>query len=152
VDEIERGLTRYSLATIPVQGYVHAAVQPKAEPFYLLCHDRVRKWPVLQAEVHGAELELRVRSPGHDQIADLALRVWTASGEAYWVRPTGELSERALVARSGLLMTDTGERQVELLRWKVPAEIVRLEARLLNPGARGETDFALAGEPAQWKR
>jgi hypothetical protein len=107
---------------------------------------------VLQLEAHGDEIRLRVRCPGPDQEADLCLHAYTASGQSYWLRPTLELSQRPVVARTGLLLTDTGERLVELLRWKVPAEIVRVDALLLNPGAQGETDFALAGESAEWKR
>ena len=152
MEEIERGLAAYSLVTVPVQGYVRAPTQPKPEPFFLLCHKRVRKWPVLQILAHGDELELHVRCPGHAQNADLCLRAFSSSGQAYSVRPTLELSKRAVVARAGLLLCDSGEREIELLRWKVPAEIVRVEARLLNPGAVGESDFALAGEPADWKR
>jgi hypothetical protein len=149
---IESALATYDLITVPVQAFVRSAIQPRPEPFFLLCHRRLQHRPVLQLDVAEGELVLHVRGASHEQLADLALRAWTRDGEPRWVRPTGALSESAAVARSGLLLCDTGERHVELLRWRIPEAVSRVEARLLNPGAQGEDGFALAGEPVDWRR
>jgi hypothetical protein len=151
-DAIERALLDYQLITVPVQGFAFGAIQPRMEPFFLLCHKRLRARPTLQLEVREGELVLHVHGAPHEELADLALRTWDARGEPCWVRPTGELSRHAVAARAGLLLADTGERRVELLRWRIPEEVARIEARLLNPGAQGETGFALVGEPVEWTR
>jgi hypothetical protein len=149
---IEHALESYELMTVQVRGYVRGPIQPRREPFFLLCHERLRNRPALQLDVRAGELVLHVRGAIHEQLADLSLRTWTRGGAAGWVRPTGEPCERAVVARSGLLLGDTGERHVELLRWRIPEEVARIEARLLNPGAQGESGFALVGNPVEWNR
>jgi len=138
--------------TVQVQSYVRGPIQPRKEPFFLLSHKRLHNRPALELEVRGGELVLHVRGTTHEQLVDLALRTWSASGTPGWVRPTGEPCDHAVAARSGLLLGDTGERHVELLRWKVPADVARVEARLLNPGSKGEDGFALVGEPVGWSR
>jgi len=152
VAAIEGLLENYDLVTVQVQSYVRGPIQPRKEPFFLLSHKRLHNRPALELEVRGGELVLHVRGTTHEQLVDLALRTWSASGTPGWVRPTGEPCDHAVAARSGLLLGDTGERHVELLRWKVPADVARVEARLLNPGSKGEDGFALVGEPVGWSR
>jgi hypothetical protein len=149
---IESALLDYELMTVPVRGYVRGVIQPRPEPFFLLGHKRLSNRPALQLDVREGELVLHVRGAGHEQLADLALRTWNADGVPGWVRPTGEACAHPVAARAGLLLADTGERHVELLRWRIPEQVVRVEARLLNPGAQGESGFALVGDPVEWRR
>jgi len=151
-EAIERELENYELMTVPVRGWVRATIQPRMDPFFLLGHKHLRNRPALQLQVVEGELVLHVWGARHEQLADLSLRTWNGDGVPGWVRPTGELCPRAVVARAGLLLGDTGERHVELLRWRFPEEVARIEARLLNPGAEGERGFALIGEAVEWKR
>lgn len=152
LEAIEAALDDYELLTVQLQGYVRGPIQPRKEPFFLLSHKRLGNRPVLQLEKQGDELELHVRGARIEQLADLSVRTWTRDGTAGWVRPTGEIAEHELVARAGLLLGDTGERHVELLRWRVPDSVVRVEARLINPRARGEAGFAGVGAAVSWTR
>ncbi len=149
---IEQALEDYELMTVPVQGYVRGPIQPRMEPFFLLCHKRLHNRPALQLDVREGELVLHVHGARAEQLADLSVRTWTRSGTPGWVRPTGETCAHAVVARSGLLLGDTGERHVEVLRWRIPEEVQRIEVRLLNPEAEGESDFALVGDALEWRR
>jgi hypothetical protein len=149
---IEKALENYELMTVPVQGYVRGPIQPGMEPFFLLCHKRLRNRPALQLDVHEGQLVLHAHGARAEQLADLSVRTWTRSGTPGWVRPTGESSDHAVVARSGLLLGDPGERDIELLRWRVPEDVARIEVRLLNPEARGEDGFALVGDALEWTR
>ncbi len=149
---LEQAFEDYELMTVPVQGYVRGPIQPRMEPFFLLCNKRLHNRPELQLEVREGELVLHVHGGRAEQLADLSVRTWTRSGKPGWVRPTGETSEHAVVARSGLLLGDPGERHVELLRWRIPDEVARIEVRLLNPEAQGESGFALVGDALEWQR
>ncbi|MBK7642237.1 MAG: hypothetical protein IPJ19_04185 [Planctomycetes bacterium] len=152
IEAIEQAFADYSLITVPLRAFVRGPVQPRMEPFFLLCHKRLLGRPTLLLTVEHAELVLHVSGETHEQLADLSLRAWDKAGTQLWVRPTGDTCERPVVARSDLLLSDTGERHVELMRWRIPAKVTRIEARLLNPGSRGETGFALVGEPVEWSR
>lgn len=150
IQAIERALSNYELVTVPIQGYVRAPVQPKPEAFHLLRHRRNQKHPVLDLAADGRTLVIRVRDVGHDQLVDLRLCAWNRAGTARWVRPTGELSDRLVVARAGLQLFDSGQRPIELMRFAVPEEVLRVEAVLVNPGAASQDTFALASQPATW--
>jgi hypothetical protein len=149
---IERELENYDLMTVPVRGWVRATIQPRMVPFFLLGHKHLSNRPALQLDVREGQLVLHVSAVNQEQLADLSVRTWTESGSPGWVRPTGELCEHAVVARSGLLLDNTGERHVVLLRWRIPEEVTHIEARLLNPGAQGEDGFALIGGAVEWNR
>jgi len=149
---IEQALLSYELMTVPVQGYVRGPIQPGMEPFFLLCHKRLSNRPALRLDVREGELVLHAHGARAEQLADLCVRTWNQSGRPGWVRPTGETSDHAVVTRSGLVLGDTGERFVELLRWRIPEDVLRIEVRLLNPEARDESGFALVGEALEWKR
>lgn len=152
VRAIEQALGNYELITVPIQGYVRGPVQPKAEPFHLLRHRRNQKHPTLTLDVDGRTLAIRVHDVDHDQLVELRLRALNAAGTVRWIRPTGELSERPVVARSGVQLFDSGQRPIELMRWTIPDEVTRVEAVLVNPGAASDDSFSLASPAALWTR
>ena len=147
IQAIERALSNYELVTVPIQGYVRSPVQPKPEAFHLLRHRRHQKRPVLDLQLDARTLVIRVRDVGPDQIVDLRLCAWNRQGTARWVRPTGELCDRLVVARAGLQLFDSGQRPIELMRFAIPPEVSRLEAVLVNPGAASQDTFVLASQP-----
>lgn len=142
--EIERALTRYELVTVPVEDYTREGAALGRESFLLLRNARLEQRPRLVVREVDGEVRVALSSTRLPQLAELELRLIDERERAWTVRPTGELDPacRARV-RVGLLLYDSGSREIELCRVAKPAHPeglrwVNATARLLNPGSRGE--------------
>ncbi len=93
---------------------------------------------------------------GHVQLADLIISGTDPSGEVWYIGPTGRFrkSEPA-AARANLLITETGERMVQLMRQPLPVSTAQglqeLNILLLNPGERESHSWTRAAQPLRLK-
>lgn len=144
VAEIEAALSRYELITVPVEDYTSERAAIGREPFLLLRNVRLDQRPRLEVRLVGGEIRVGLRRTHTPQLAELELRLIDGRERAWTVRPEGTLDAacRARV-RVGLLLYDSGSREIELCRVALPPHPeglawVNATARLLNPGSRGE--------------
>lgn len=142
--EVERALFPYELITVPVEDYTREGAALGRESFLLLRHSRLDARPKLEIEITGDDLRVGLRQTRMPQLAELELRLVDDQDRPFTVRPTGALDPACKArARVGLSLYDSGSREVELCRVRIPAhptggKWVAATARLLNPGSRGE--------------
>ncbi len=88
------------------------------------------------AQGQDHKISVLVEHLGIFQLACLQLRLTTKAGDIYYVRPSGALSTRPVLARGELLLSPTGGRKLELMRFELPphVEANQLAAVLVNPG------------------
>lgn len=144
LEAIELALLRYELITVPIEDYTRAGESIGRESFLLLRNARLDERPRLEVSAIEGDLRVELRRARMPQLAELEIRLTDAAETAFTLRPTGELDTACKArARIGLLLYDSGEREVELCRVRLPAHPsggrwVSATARLLNPGSRGE--------------
>ncbi len=142
--EIEAALSRYELITVPVEDYTRDGLSLGRETFLLLRNSRLDERPKLEVRHQGGELRVGLRRTRMPQLAELELRLTDADERVWTVRPTGELDAACKArVRVGLLLYDSGSREIELCRVRLPAHPdggrwISATARLLNPGSLGE--------------
>jgi hypothetical protein len=146
---LEEALEAYEVITIPLR-------RPSGEN---LAHFRdhgimVRKRslglaPKLVASLEEGRLRLELEHRGHYQLGDLSVRAVRSDGTSSYLAPTGNLAEEPVLARSKLLMTETGDRRILLLEvFLGPAELKyeRLHINLLNPMSTGDAPASRISE------
>jgi len=144
VAEIEQGLAQYELITVPVEDYTREGASIGREPFLLLRHSRLDQRPKLGIQIVDDEFRVQLRQTHMPQLAELELRLTDTDGRRWTLRPTGELDPACNArVRVGLLLYDSGSREIELCRVRVPGHPdggrwSTATARLLNPGSLGE--------------
>jgi hypothetical protein len=142
--EIERVLGAYELITVPVEDYTRDGQAVGRESFLLLRNSRLDARPKLDIEAVEGEVRVGLRRTRMPQLAELELRLLDDEDRAYTLRPTGDLDPASKArVRVGLLLYDSGSREIELCRVRLPAHPagrrwVTATARLLNPGSLGE--------------
>ncbi|MBK7874991.1 MAG: hypothetical protein IPJ77_04445 [Planctomycetes bacterium] len=153
-EAIQRQLERFELVTVPVVVDSRSRTAVREEHFLLLRRRDLGLAPRVAVEREGEEFVVRIAHKTHHQLADLRVTCVDDRGRTWWMRPTGELTERGPVsARRELLLYDTGTRRVDALRARVPelaegARVVEVRAWLVNPDAREDQSFAVVGETA----
>jgi hypothetical protein len=105
--------------------------------------ERLEARPRLAMTTSDGELRVAVRRARMPQLAELEVRLQDETERSWTLRPSGVLdaSSRAR-ARLGILLFDSGSREIELYRAPLPAHPaggrwMRATARLLNPGSAG---------------
>ncbi len=141
---IETALERYELITVPIEDYTREGGSIGREPFRLLRNTKLGARPRLDVRIVGGDLRVGLQRTRMPQLAELELRLIDADDRSFTLRPNGELDASCVArARIGLLLYDSGSREVELCRMAIPAHPsggrwASATARLLNPGSRGE--------------
>ena len=100
----------------------------------------------------GDSVRVLVHHKTHAQLVELRLTLRDERDRVWHVRPTGEIATEEVSARSGILLTNTGERVIELMRCPLPsamagARAAELRAVLVNPESTGEDEFAIVAAP-----
>ena len=150
-------LGKYELVTVPVVG--ERDPRPVGGwPMHLLRHRDLGLAPRVELTREGDIVVAHVRTPegGHLQLVHLELTVNDAAGVEWSVDPLGRLQPgRDYLARRWLV-TGIGEQggaeamRVELGRTPGGADVVSIDARLLNPRLRREHSLAGVGEPVSF--
>ncbi len=141
---VEQALAPYELITVPVEDYTREGEALGRESFLMLRHARLDARPKLEIRIVDAEVRVGLARTKMPQLAELELRLVDQDERAFTMRPTGELDATCKArVRVGLLLYDSGSRQIDLCRVKVPTHPsggrwVSATARLLNLGAHGE--------------
>lgn len=121
-------------------------------PCFLLRHKSLGHAPELRFAVDGDQFRVEARHAGESQIVDLRVRATLPDGSRLDLEPRGRFGApgQELLARSNLLLTQTGSNWIELARGTLPgAEAQQVTATLRNPGARRDESFAQTGTSAQ---
>ncbi|MFT7486501.1 MAG: hypothetical protein ACI9F9_002356 [Candidatus Paceibacteria bacterium] len=146
VNEIEAALSGYEWITIPL---ANGTKPPRAR---ILRKRSLGLAPKLSAHLDGKQVVIELEHPGHVQLADLIVFGIDSLGQSCFLSPTGAIrvGERS-VARANLLVIETGERTVELMRWDVPSVelngMSELTIMLLNPGTREDNRSSWVAGP-----
>ncbi len=141
---IVSALERYELITVPIEDYTREGGSIGRESFRLLRHTKLGARPKLDVRLVDGDLRVGLQRTRMPQIAELELRLIDTDEQSFTLRPTGDLDPTCSTrARIGLLLYDSGSREVELCRMTLPAHPTggrwaSATARLLNPGSRGE--------------
>lgn len=148
---VASALEAYELIKVPVG----LSSQPgRRTATFLLRRRDLELTPTLELSVEGTELVVRMRTRGHEQLADLWVWATRRDGHMEYATPPGTFSaERTVLARANLLLSPTGERRIELYRAALPplederhGALISLHAVLRNPGAGGRHDWTYVGE------
>ncbi|MBL8860836.1 MAG: hypothetical protein JNK02_02395 [Planctomycetes bacterium] len=143
LEAIERALAAYELVTVPIEDYTREGESLGRESFLLLRNLRLGARPELAIRVEDDHLRVGLRRTRTPQLVELEIRLHDDAERAWTLRPTGELDPTCRArARIGLLIYDSGTREIELCRVGLPAHPtggrwMRATARLLNPGSAG---------------
>lgn len=124
--------------TLPIAGAGRDPIPFDDERTYLLRRPGSELTPTLEWTLAEGSAQLGLRHRGHVQLAELRVRGRDALGEAWFLNPTGTFVREPALARTHLLVHQTGERAVELIRFALASakpELVELEAQLVNPGS-----------------
>lgn len=139
-------LEPYELVAVPTPARESDLLAPASAPAFLLRRLDLKLSPILNVVQKDGQLEIRLRHPGHHQIAELEVRATTADGRARFLRPTGDFeSETPVRARTEILLFPTGDRRINLITAKMPESLAgaQLRVRLVNPFS--DADDPLAG-------
>lgn len=147
--ELARLLEEYELVTVPIElGIPSTSAEP--DMHLLLRLRELGLGPELALRREGHEFVVEMRHAGHLELADLRVHGTDARGRTWYLEPTGSFREnRALLARTYLLIHPTGDRSVELVRATLPRdepELVELTAVLRTPKASEEHAWSFASE------
>jgi hypothetical protein len=156
-------LRTYELISVPIpaRSYLPNVVSPR--PFYMLRKRNRKTEPRLELRYAGeGSIDVLAWHVGHEQVADLEVVLAEPDGSSLRLCPTGEFVDQQLVhARVSLLLHQTGERPIHLMRFRLPkdVEVGELLAILQNPNSGEDAMFSMvsrqatlqlkAGEPAQ---
>jgi hypothetical protein len=148
-------LRSYELISVPIPRRSYVQGVAKLRPFYMLRKKALGLGPRLELRFAGnRSVDVLVWHAGHDQVVDLEVVLQRADGKEEHLRPTGEFVEQALVhARSALLLTETGERAIRLMRFRLPedARDGEIRAILQNPNTGEDPAFAMVSRQATLK-
>jgi hypothetical protein len=143
-DALREALSSYEVIAVPLvkdPGKGLASVQNKA---YILRRRELEESPILMAQIDDSgELRVEVEHSGHQQLGGLAVKGTSSRGETWCMTPAGRFVRgKQLLVRPNLLLTETGERRIELLRTSLkdaPAELISLRVTLLNPKSANDS-------------
>ncbi|MDP6410890.1 MAG: hypothetical protein QGI46_16070 [Planctomycetota bacterium] len=145
-EAVTSALGSYELISVPIG---LASDPGQRRPTFLLRRRELGLAPALELDLQDGEVVVRMRSGGHEQLADL--RVWAVrrDGHVEYASPPGVFSSaRSISARTNLLLVPTGERAIELFRAGLPplsdaehGALHAVHAILRNPGATGRHDW-----------
>lgn len=143
-------LAPYELIAVPVP-LSEDLDEPRSEPFHLLRNRDLGLGPKLTLYIGEGEFRVHVTHRGHQQLAELEVELEDSAGTRYWLRPTGTfVRDVPTHARTRLLLYPGSEREIELVRARLPEDVdgVRLSALLRNPGSQDDLEFSLVSEAA----
>ncbi|MEM7518275.1 MAG: hypothetical protein AAF368_15300, partial [Planctomycetota bacterium] len=148
-------LRAYEMTTVPLNNQVRTQSPARAGEYQLLRRRDLGLTPQLDRVVAGGRFTVSAKHDGLLQVVDLRVTATDSSGRDWYLNPRGELSlqpGRITQARASLLLYPS-DREQQLIEAAVPTSaegkpIVRLEARLCNPGTGRENPFVLASEPS----
>lgn len=104
---------------------------------YLLRRRELGQAPTLIASLEENELLVQIEHRGHYQLGDLSIRGYDKAGNTWHMNPQGRFIQgKPILTRPNLLLTETGERRLELIRTSIanaPEQLIDLRIRLLNP-------------------
>ena len=156
--ELLQALGDYELVTVPIPSRQEDS---DAAAFLLRRRDLglAPKLTIKTGVARANRFTVSLSHSSHLQIAELEVRVDTADGSAWYLRPDGVfLREKPVRTRTEALVFPTGDRKVELVyaqlgpqlsHMGLPAEGLRMTARMLNPFSDETDAFSLACEPVE---
>jgi hypothetical protein len=112
---IEEALAHYEVITIPLMRPTGENLANFRDHAFVLRRRGLGLVPKLLANVTGGVLQVELEHRGHYQLGDLAIRGRLRDGQRVYLSPTGALVQTRVLARSNLLLTETGERRMTLL-------------------------------------
>lgn len=150
LEALEQALERYEVITIPLQRPTGENLTHFRDHAFLLRRRGLGLAPRLEANLTGGVLRVELEHRGHYQLGDLSIRGTRRDGEPVYLTPTGGLVEEPLLARSNLLLTETGERRILLLEVRIGQgadQLDELSVSLVNPlSDPDEMGSRIAGE------
>ena len=147
--DLVQALEAYELITVPLPSPAQPGGKRSHGKAYILRHKDLKLAPKLELELKDGVIHVYGSSSGHIQLADLSLSLSDSNGRRSTISPFGGLSDRPVLARMELLLTPTGDRQMELMRLEVPGQRwsgMTLNATLVNPGSRQQHTFSRVSE------
>ena len=153
LQELLQRMLRYELVSVPVPAQSDTPGVRSARPFLLLRNKDLGLAPRLELRREADFIEVLVHSEGHHQLVDLQVSVSDEDGGVWNLRPTGAWTRSEVDARTNVLVYDTGQRPIRMLRARLPEDVgaVELSALLHNPGLPPDTPLAAVGPPARIK-
>ena len=147
--ELLEALNRYELVSVPVPDHGRDQNVPSTHPFLLLRRKDLGLTPRLEVRLEGREFEVFVHHEGHRQVVDLTVTIAGDRGTVQALRPTGEWTtdDEEISGRTGILLYETGQRPILLMRGILPPGIREgtLRAQLHNPGMRSSAPLSAVG-------
>lgn len=143
-------LAPYELVAVSTPANEADLTRPGETPSFLLRRRDLGLSPTLALEQQGGRITVRLNHPGHHQLAELVVRAETDEGATWYLNPTGTFITGApLRARTELLLFPTGDRQIKLIDFELPAKLAeaRITAQLVNPFSDPQDPLAKVGAP-----
>lgn len=139
LESVTRTLEAYEVITIPLEHSAGSALWQRRITILRRCD--LAFTPQLTASCEQGVLTVELEHRGHWQVADLSILGRDREGAIHSLTPRGSfVPGEEVMARSSLLLAETGERRVRLLRCAIDRtgpEIREVEIVLRNPGSRG---------------
>ena len=139
-------LRDYEVVSIPVPRRSYLPDDTSPRPFYMLRNKKLMLQPRIEIEEVEGEFVIHAWHDGHQQVVDLEV-VWSEiGGRKLHLNPTGQFVEQDLVhARAGLLLHSTGQRPIQLMKFRLPAGADKgaIEAVLQNPNSEADPRFSM---------
>lgn len=146
LESVIGALGAYELITVPLPGGSEGGATWRRRNVILRRRD-LELTPQLYGACVGGVLTVHVKHRGHWQLADLSIVGRDRRGRAHSLSPTGGfLPGPNTLARSGLLLTETGERPMTLMSCLLaglPPGLDSVRVELRNPGVAGRDGSAL---------
>lgn len=152
ISEVRAALDDYELITVPIRIALGRNAPSRRDPVHLLRARRLELRPELRLEVTDGELLVHLQHKGSEQLAHLRVMIEDAEGRSRLLNPRGGIEKQSAVyARTNLLLYPTEEREILAFRAELGAitkDIARVRAVLVNPHARGDSDYDRVSEEA----
>ncbi|MFT7668264.1 MAG: hypothetical protein ACI8X5_000954 [Planctomycetota bacterium] len=143
LEQLIEALGAYELITVPLSHEPNASLNYFQDRAYLLRRRALQESPKLHAELDGDSLVIHLEHTSHPQLGNLLVRAVDSSGDSHFLAPPGNFVRgKKVLTRSNLLLTETGERQIQLLRADHIvglAEMVEVHITLVNPRSNSDS-------------